>query len=136
MAPTTPDPVPGRASSRRKHPEEDLQREVVKFLKKALVDNSVVFAVPNGGRRGFLEAKRLKETGVLSGMTDLGVINDGRLIGLELKAPKGRISDAQAWCHRLLRSAGAPVFVCNSLDEVKAAMKQMGVPLFWRGKFL
>jgi hypothetical protein len=126
--------LPFRA--RRRHPEEDLQREVVKFLKKALVGNSVVFAVPNGGRRGFLEAKRLKETGVLAGMTDLGVINDGRLIGLELKAPKGRISDAQAWCHRQIRKAGAPVFICTSRDEVIAALKQMGVPLFWRGKFL
>ena len=132
--PKPPRPTPG--SSRRRHPEDDLQREVVKFLRAALVGNSVVFHVPNGGRRSFTEAKRFKGLGVLPGMVDLGVINDGRLIGLELKAPKGRVSDAQAWCHQQLRAAGAPVFVCRSLADVVAAMQQMGVPLFERGRFL
>jgi hypothetical protein len=53
-----------------------------------------------------------------------------------LKAPQGRISDAQAWCHRQLRMAGAPVFVCHSIAEVKDALLSMGVPLYVDGKFL
>jgi hypothetical protein len=80
----TPPPAssPRSVSAQRKHLEQDLQQQVVKFLRKSLVGNSVVFHVPNGGRRGFLEAKRFKTMGVLAGMVDLGVINDGRLIGL------------------------------------------------------
>jgi hypothetical protein len=132
-------PCPAPASSppqRRKHPEEDLQREVVKFLAKSLCGRSLVFHVPNGGRRSFTEAKRFKSMGVLPGMVDLGVINDGRLIGLELKAPKGRVSDTQAWCHARLRACGAPVFICRSLADVVAALKTMGVPMYVNGKFL
>ena len=136
--PNTPAPgsSPRSIAAKRKHLEEDLQRTVVKFLRKHLVGNSVVFHVPNGGRRGFLEAQRFKRMGVLAGMVDLGVVNDGRLIGLELKAGKGRVSDTQAWCHRQLNAAGAYVFVCRSLDDVIAALKETGVPLCVDGKFL
>ena len=133
-------PAPGSSprsvAAQRKHLEQDLQQQVVKFLRKSLVGRSVVFHVPNGGRRGFLEAQRFKRMGVLAGMVDLGVVNDGRLIGLELKAGKGRISDAQAWCHRQLNAAGAPVFVCRTVAEVKDALLSMGVPLYVDGKFL
>jgi hypothetical protein len=123
-------------SKRRQHPEEDLQRQVVRFLKQSLVGNSVVFHVPNGGRRAFLEALRFKAAGVLAGMVDLGIVNDGRLVGIELKAGKGQVSDAQAWCHQRLRAAGAPVYVCRSLDEVIAALQEAGVPMCVEGRFL
>jgi hypothetical protein len=123
-------------SKRRLHPEEDLQRQVVRFLQRSLTGNSLVFHVPNGGRRGFLEALRFKSMGVLAGMVDLGIVTDGRLLGIELKAGRGQISDAQAWCHRRLRAAGAPVYVCRSLDEVIAVLQQAGVPMCVEGRFL
>lgn len=137
VPPKPQDPTPGSSPLRRKQPEADLQRAIVKFLRKSLVGNSVVFHIPNGGLRSFTEAKRFKEMGVLPGMVDLGVINDGRLIGLEVKPPKGgTVSDAQAWCHRQLRAAGAWVFIVRSLDDVIAAMQQTGVPMRIKDKFL
>lgn len=132
--------IPSRSRSvipRRRHPEEDLQRQVVKFLNSALAGNAVFFHVPNGGRRSFTEAKRFKAMGVLAGMVDLIVVNDGRFIGLELKAPKrGSLSDAQLRCHRQLREARAPVYVCRSKDDVVAALQDCGVPLCVDGVFL
>ena len=123
---------PARASTdavRRAHPEEQLQMQVCKFLHHALEGNSTFFAVPNGGLRSRSEAARFKATGTIAGMPDICVVNDGRLIGIELKAPKGRVSDAQLYCHERLRRARVPVTVCKSVDDVIAALTESGVPL-------
>jgi hypothetical protein len=114
---------------KRAQPEEQLQMAVCKFLAHALEGNSMFFAVPNGGLRSRTEAIRLKATGVIAGVCDLFVVNDGRLIGLELKAPKGRVSDAQLYCHERLRRARVPVTVCRSIEDVIVALTAAGVPL-------
>jgi len=114
---------------KRAQPEEQLQMTVCKFLTHALDGNSMFFAVPNGGLRSRSEAARFKATGTVAGIPDICVVNDGRLIGLELKAPKGRLSDAQLYCHERLRRARVPVSVCRSLDEVIEALRSAGVPL-------
>lgn len=116
-------------SPRRAHPEETLQLQVVKYLSLALGGNSEFFAVPNGGKRGFREAQRFKATGVKAGVPDLCVINDGRLIGIELKTGTTPLSPAQVAYHDRLRLARVPVSVCRSVEEVEAALRNAGVPL-------
>jgi len=114
---------------RRGAPEERLQMAVVKFLAVALDGNSEFFAVPNGGKRGFREAQRFKAAGVKAGVPDLIVINDGRAIGIELKAGKTPLSEAQVRYHEMLRRARVPVTVCRSIEDVEAALRAAGVPL-------
>lgn len=114
---------------KRERPEELLQAQVCKFLTHALDGNSMFFAVPNGGLRSRTEAIRFKATGTIAGICDLFVINDGRLIGIELKAERGRLSDAQLYYHEKLRRARVPVSICRSLDDVIAALQTAGVPL-------
>lgn len=124
-------PVGATAGIRKRNaqPEEALQMAVIKFLKLALEGNSEFFAVPNGGKRGFREAQRLKAAGVKAGVPDLIVINDGRAIGIELKAGKTPLSDAQKEYHERLRRARVPVSVCRSVEEVESALRRAGVPL-------
>jgi hypothetical protein len=114
---------------KRAQPEEQLQVAVCKYLRHALEGNSMFFAVPNGGLRSRTEAIRFKATGTIPGIPDICVVNDGRLIGIELKAPKGRVSDAQLYCHERLRRARVPVTICRSIDDVIAALTAAGVPL-------
>lgn len=114
---------------RRAHPEETLQLQVVKFLGLALDGNSEFFAVPNGGKRGFREAQRFKAAGVKAGVPDIIVVNDGRAIGLELKAGKTPLSEAQKHYHERLRLARVPVSVCRSVEDVECALRAAGVPL-------
>lgn len=121
--------TPAIAGRKRQRPEELLQASVVKFLTHALDGNSMFFAVPNGGLRSRSEAVRFKATGTTPGICDLFVVNDGRLVGLELKSEKGRLSDAQLYCHNQLRRARVPVAVCRSLGDVIAALTEAGVPL-------
>lgn len=120
-------PTAGRA--RRASPEEDLQKAVVKFLSVALAGNSEFFHVPNGGKRGFREAQRFKAIGVKAGVPDLIVVNDGRMIGIEMKAGKQPLSEAQVYYHDRLRLARVPVTVCRSIEDVEAALRDAGVPL-------
>lgn len=122
-------PAAGAGRKRRAQPEEALQLQVVRFLKLALGGNSEFFAVPNGGKRNFREAQRLKAAGVKAGAPDLFVFNDGRAVGIELKAGKNGLTDVQADYHNRLRQARVPVSVCRSIGEVEAALRAAGVPL-------
>ena len=71
----------------------------------------------------------LKSIGYSAGTPDILVIDGGRAVWLELKAPKGRVSDAQRACHEALHLAGAIVHVVRSLDEAIAALRWSCVPL-------
>lgn len=120
---------PRLGGARRARPEETLQLQVARFLNLALAGNSMWMHVPNGGLRSATEAKRFKAMGVMAGFPDIAVINDGRLICIELKADKGRLSANQDGCHARLRLARVPVIVCKSIEEVEAALRAAGVPL-------
>lgn len=120
---------------RRQQPEQALQTQVVKFLRAALAGNSWFGSVPLGGG-GASRGRTLKRTGAVAGTPDMLLVNDGRAIWIELKAPKGVVSDAQLYAHQQLRQAGSLVFVCRSLDEVIEAMRSAGVPLRIGERFL
>ena len=110
--------------------EYELHCQVVKFLNHALDGNSTYFHPPNGGYRHATEAKRLKAMAVIPGLPDLGVINDGRIIWLELKRAKNSyLSPAQHYCHEQLRRAKSPVYVCRNLDDIEAALRDAGIPI-------
>jgi hypothetical protein len=54
------------------HPEHDLQVACVAWFRKQYPTHAaMLFAVPNGGRRGKVEAALLKAEGVLPGVADL-----------------------------------------------------------------
>ena len=55
-----------------------------------------IFAVPNGGKRGKLEAIRLKKEGVTRGVSDLIILRpNGKVLFLEMKQTKGKLSKEQ-----------------------------------------
>lgn len=110
-------------------PEDAFHIEVVSFLRMALPDDALVAHSPNGGWRLFSEAARFKKMGVVAGWPDLVVVHGGKAMFLELKAARGRLSDAQRLCHEKLRAAGCPVEVVKTLEQVVAALDAASVPL-------
>lgn len=76
-----------------------------------------LFAVPNGGRRDQIEAGRMKATGTLAGIPDLLLIWEGKVIGLEFKTDRGRLSDAQVKCHAAWGKQGVEVYVIRSFEQ-------------------
>ena len=112
----------------RRAPEQALQRQIAQFLDVALGGTAWYGAIPLGGG-GRVRGAILHSTGTKEGTPDMCVVDAGRVLFLELKSPKGRVSPAQEACHRALRRAGAPVYIIRSLDEAIAALRQAGVPL-------
>jgi hypothetical protein len=113
---------------KRRAPEQALQRQIAQFLDTALAGNTWYSTIPLGGG-GRVRGAILRSMGVKAGVPDMVVIDAGRAIWLELKAPKGRLSDEQTACHKLLRRAGCAVYVIRSLDEAIIALRECGVPL-------
>lgn len=129
----------------KRRPEEHLHRLIVQYLNLSLPHPWIFFHVPNQrGTRKAWEVKLLNGLGVRAGVPDLFLAGEGKVIGLEIKAPaaslkngdksqaKPRLSDAQKDTIGALAEAGIPTIVVRSLDEATEALKAMGVPLTGR----
>lgn len=95
-------------AARRKHLEEDEQQALfqwIDWMSGTHPELEMLFHIPNGGKRGKLEAIRLKREGVKAGVPDLFLpVARGDYHGLfiELKAGKGVASLMQReWIVRL-----------------------------------
>ena len=87
----------------------------------------VMYAIPNGGQRHVLVAKKMKAEGVKSGVPDIFLpIMRGVFGGLyiELKAPKtGKVSDNQNQWLSALRDEGYQVAVCFGWESAKETIE-------------
>lgn len=78
--------------------EEDfLQQKCVIWFKNnyQIHGKGLIFSVPNGGSRNVVEAKNLKATGLMPGVSDLIVLIDNKVLFIELKTKKGIQSEKQ-----------------------------------------
>jgi hypothetical protein len=101
----------------RRQPEAQVQRTAIEHLRWRGVPNSFAFHVPNGGWRTAVEGAILKGMGVVPGVPDVIIINNGKVFCLELKADNGRLTDIQHETIEAMRRAGAVVAVAYSIDE-------------------
>ena len=108
---------------RRKQPERQLQRAVFAFLKRAMPAESFYSAIPGGDRQ------MTRAPGYVSGMPDVLIIHNGRPLFIELKAPKGRLSEAQKDVNVALWRAGAETCLARSVEEVERLLRAQRIPL-------
>jgi len=79
-----------------------------------------LFAVPNGGRRDAATGARLKDEGVLPGVSDLIMLrpNDqSHALLIEMKTRAGRQSPSQKQWQAKVEEDGYKYVVCHSLEE-------------------
>ena len=69
-----------------------------------------------------------KAMGLRAGTPDIVLCWRGRLVGIELKAGRGRLSPAQLEAHDAITLAGGIVTTCRTLDDVAAYLATLGVP--------
>lgn len=85
-----------------------------------------IFHIPNGGSRHPAEAANLKRQGVKPGVPDLCVpvpAGGYNSLYIEMKAPKGRVSDNQKEWISKLRSLGHAAFVCYGAEHAIALIE-------------
>ena len=78
------------------HSEHEEQVALVNWFRENFKEpDYIIFAVPNGGKRGIKEAGRLKAEGVKKGVSDLIIVTHNKIIFLEMKNAKGKLSKEQ-----------------------------------------
>lgn len=107
---------------KRKQPESQIQKAIVEYL-RAVIPNSLVFAIPNGSQRTASGRPANAVAGLLPGAPDLClVLRGGRVIWFEVKSDKGRISPNQILVHGIFNSLGHSCPVVRSIDDVRHAL--------------
>lgn len=107
--------------------EEAIHRAVVDHLRWRAHEDVVWWHTPNGEARHRATAGRLKAMGVLPGVPDLLLLRHGRLLGLELKSERGRLSPAQRHVQGRLVAAGALVATAHGVDAALATLDHWGI---------
>lgn len=118
-------------------PEQALQIAVADALRLVVPSHVIWTAFPAGGggavRGGILRAMGLR-AGVFDLMFITRMVGDGplKVLFIELKAPKGRMSEAQMNFRSDCLRLGISVAECRSVGEVLGALTDWGLAL--RGK--
>jgi len=101
--------------------ESQLQQQIILFENNnySIKKESIIFAVPNGGSRNILEAKLLKATGVMAGVSDLILIIKNKIFFIELKTEKGIQSDQQKIFESKVSDLGFEYLIFRSLEQYK-----------------
>jgi hypothetical protein len=105
---------------KRNNPESEIQKAVVKFLQlQENLGRLTYFSVPNNPRSAATGLK-LKREGMRAGTPDLVIMAKDRVpLFVEMKAPKGRLTDDQILAADRLTEHGAVVTVCYSVTDVE-----------------
>lgn len=115
---------------RRGTPEDDLQRSVVQALRFALPRTAIIHHCANEvtepGPRWAKRQAILVGMGVHPGFADLMVLCDGRVLFLELKSPKGRLSPDQEAFRDAVQAQGHGWALVRSLDDALGALADHG----------
>jgi hypothetical protein len=108
--------------------EDAIHLAIVSYLDFALPKDALFWHTPNT----FPSAKiqyhaKLKKMGRRAGIPDLLVLAGSNLIGLEVKAPKGRQSKDQKAIQEQFEAAGGHYHLVRSIDDVRAVLAGHGV---------
>jgi len=101
--------------------ESQLQQKMIIWFKNEyqIKGKGLIFAVPNGGSRNILEAKNLKLTGQMAGVSDLIVLLNNKCIFIEVKGEKGIQSEVQIKFQNNVQLLGFEYYLVRSLEEFK-----------------
>ena len=116
--------------NRRSTPEADAQRAIVQALRVALPRDAIIHHCANevteAGSRGQIRQSILVGMGVHAGFADLTVLSEGRVLFLELKAPKGCLRPDQEAFRDAVLAQGFGWALVRSLDDALGALANHG----------
>ncbi|MDR1897993.1 MAG: VRR-NUC domain-containing protein [Prevotellaceae bacterium] len=101
------------------HDESKIQQQCVRWF-RLQYPQLTLFAIPNGGRRGKVEAAIMKGEGVLAGVADLFLMVPTLAyhgLFIEMKTPAGKQSESQRTFERKACETGYGYKICRTLDD-------------------
>lgn len=103
--------------------ENAIQQEIVMYLNNNYClekhnPRCIIFSVPNGGKRDAREAKSLKNTGLLKGVSDLVFQTDKETIYIEVKTDTGVQSSEQKDFQKRIENLGLKYLLVRSVQDV------------------
>ncbi len=109
--------------------EHEIQKSIAQYLD---LKGLCWWAVPNGGNRNIITAKKLKAEGVKAGVPDITIIHDSIYYGLEVKKPKtttakGTLSPAQITMISSIKNHGGVVGVVYCVADVINFLIENGI---------
>ncbi len=113
----------GKNKSRKKYRDDEhkLQVSMVNWFRLQYPSmRHNLFAVPNGGRRDAATGRRLKDEGVLAGVSDLILLKSNQHYGallIETKTKKGTQRESQEEWESKITADGYKYVVVRSLDD-------------------
>lgn len=103
------------------------QEAIYTYLCQAL-PTAAIWGADVHGKLTPLARIRMKNRGIIAGIHDLFVFNDGVLVTLEIKDKSG-VRDSQAdFARRIINNKGYS-FVAHNTKEAEAACREAGLPL-------
>jgi hypothetical protein len=109
-----------------KRTEDQIQAAIVNWLRTVL-PGAIVLHVHNTPRNA-IDGARLRNMGMVAGAPDLLVcLPRGEGLFIEVKAPKGRVSEEQTAFSIACQGISWPWFVARSIDDVQSAFKALGI---------
>jgi hypothetical protein len=122
-----------RAKSKR--PEDELHKQVAKLMTATIARPGVCsplgviwYSVEVRAKRSLREGAANKSRGCIAGCPDIDIYYAGRAFKIELKAPKGKLSDGQEQLHIELARAKVPVLEARSLEDVDLVLDTWAIP--------
>lgn len=106
--------------------EAAFQVAVACLLRKEAKPGVIWFHVPNGEFRDLATARKLKDMGVRPGVADFLVFSAEVSLALELKTPRGVLSENQKGFRDAWRDQGRAYEIARNLDEVRAILEIAG----------
>ena len=101
--------------------EANIQQNIIIWFRNnySYYDNGLIFSVPNESSYG---NKKFNNTGVLSGVSDLIVVLNNKVLFIEVKTDKGLQSEKQREFEKKVKALGHSYFLVRSLDDFKKCL--------------
>jgi len=113
--------------ARRRRAEDGIHIAVCEHLRLRAKPDVLWLHPANGGLRNPREGARFRRMGVLAGASDLLLWHQGNAFALELKAPGGRLSEAQLEFLARFNDAGGHSACAEGLDRALACLEGWGL---------
>lgn len=116
-----------RSPRQLEHEEQKALFKWASYQTSRLPELSLLFAIPNGGKRSKAVAGKLKAEGVKAGVPDICLpVARGSYHGLyiELKAERGKVTPLQYEWAEALTDQGYLALVCHGWERAKAAIEK------------